>query len=110
MDKGIAKLDRDLDIVKLLDIVKGYHVMKQVLFSQDDRFFLHLQRRDMIHSSGTDTDQETRQKAIRSEPRQAYDSMLNLNKSMDEDQKAEVRRILKRFEGRKLKTRELRIL
>ena len=51
LDRGIEKLSRDLDIVNLLDIVKGFHVMKQVLFSQDDRFFLHLQRRDMIYSS-----------------------------------------------------------
>ena len=58
LDKGIEKLERDLDIVKLLDIVKGYHVMKQVLFSQDDRFFLHLQRRDMIYSSETETEAE----------------------------------------------------
>ena len=28
LDKGIEKLSRDLDIVNLLDIVKGFHVMK----------------------------------------------------------------------------------
>ena len=52
----MEKLSRDLDIVNLLDIVKGFHVMKQVLFSQDDRFFLHLQRRDMIYSSETNSE------------------------------------------------------
>jgi len=40
LDKGIDKLSRDLDIVSLLEMVKGYHVMKQVLFSHEDRFFL----------------------------------------------------------------------
>ena len=52
----MEKLSRDLDIVNLLDIVEGFHVMKQVLFSQDDRFFLHLQRRDMIYSSETNSE------------------------------------------------------
>lgn len=42
LDRGIEKLSRDLDIVNLLDMVKGYHVMKQVLFSEDDRFLLQL--------------------------------------------------------------------
>ena len=54
LDRGTDKLSRDLDIVNILDMVKGYHVMKQVLFSQDDRFLLKLQRRDMIHSSSTE--------------------------------------------------------
>ena len=45
------KLSRDLDIVNLLDIIRGYHVMKSVLFNFNDRFLLHLQRRDTICSS-----------------------------------------------------------
>ena len=66
LDKGIEKLERDLDIVNLLDIVKGYHVMKQVLFSQDDRFLLQLQRRDMIYSSET-AEEEMEQKMLAEE-------------------------------------------
>ena len=40
LDKGKDKLYRDLDIVKVLEMIKDYHVMKQVLFTHDDRFFL----------------------------------------------------------------------
>ena len=57
LNKGINKLKRDLDIVNLLEIVKGFYVMKQVLFSLDDRFLLKFQRRDIIHSSESDDDQ-----------------------------------------------------
>ena len=32
--------------------------MKQVLFNQDERFLLHLQRRDMIDTTDTDSDKE----------------------------------------------------
>ena len=42
LDKGKDKLYRDLDIVRLLEMIKDYHVMKQVLFTHDDRFFLKL--------------------------------------------------------------------
>jgi len=42
LNKGIDKLSKNLDIVNLIDMMKGYHVMKQVLFSQEDRFLLRL--------------------------------------------------------------------
>ena len=42
LEKGRDKLYRDLDIVNLLEMIKDYHVMKQVLFTHDDRFFLQL--------------------------------------------------------------------
>ena len=58
LDRGIDKLSRDLDIVNLLKLIKGYHVMKQVLFSHQDRFFLQLQRRDIIYSSSSEEQSE----------------------------------------------------
>ena len=42
LNKGIKKLSSDLDIVNLLEIVKGYHVMKQVLFNHDERYLLKM--------------------------------------------------------------------
>ena len=54
LNKGKKKLNRDLDIVNLLEMIKDYHLMKQVLFDQDDRFFLQLQHRDMICETTTD--------------------------------------------------------
>ena len=58
LDRGIDKLSRDLDIVNLLDLIKGYRVMKQVLFSQQDRFLLQMQRRDVIYSSSSEEQNE----------------------------------------------------
>lgn len=57
LDKGKHKLNRDLDIINLLEMIKDYHLMKQVLFSQDDRFFLALQHRDMICESTTENEE-----------------------------------------------------
>ena len=43
-------LERDLDIVNLLKMIQGFRVMRSVLFSRDDNFFLNLQSRDVINS------------------------------------------------------------
>ena len=56
LEKGRDKLYRDLDIVNLLEMIKDYHVMKQVLFTHDDRFFLQLQHRDMICTTSSEQD------------------------------------------------------
>ena len=53
LNKGTDMLNNDLDIVKLLEMIKDYRVMKQVIFSHDDRFFLKMQHRDMICSSSS---------------------------------------------------------
>ena len=104
----MEKLSRDLDIVNLLDIVKGFHVMKQVLFNQDDRFFLHLQRRDMIYSSDT---------SLCEKEEQGRDSLkLQLEESLgsglvfDQEKANTLRKVLNRFQGRQLEDREFRIL
>ena len=52
-------LSRDLDIVHLLEMIKDYKLMKDVFFTQDDRFFLKLQHRDMICSSTSSDEQHT---------------------------------------------------
>ena len=35
MNQGMKKLERDLDIVNLIDLIKGYRVMRKVLFNHD---------------------------------------------------------------------------
>ena len=42
LNQGIKKLSHDLDIVNLLEMIKGFHIMKQVLFNHDDRYLLKL--------------------------------------------------------------------
>ena len=56
LEKGKEMLYRDLDIVNLLEMIKDYHMMRQVLFTEDDRFFLQLQHRDMICSTTSEDD------------------------------------------------------
>ena len=99
--------------------------MKQVLFSQDDRFFLHLQRRDMIHTSESETEQEMLKLKDLSSSRQQnqLNSTTNISSkriqsvlhSSDDEINAEeraekLREILNRFQKRKLKPHEFRIL
>ena len=59
LQKGQEMLSRDLDIVNLLEMVKDYKLMKDVFFTQDDRFFLKLQHRNMICSSTSSEDQRS---------------------------------------------------
>ena len=40
MNQGMKKLERDLDIVNLIDLIKGYRVMRKVLFNHDQRFLM----------------------------------------------------------------------
>lgn len=51
LDLGIDMLARDLDVVSFLQLTKDYHLIKQVLFNQDDQFLTQLQHRDMICTS-----------------------------------------------------------
>ena len=80
LNKGIEKLSRDLNVEGLLEMVRGYHVMKQVLFSQDDRFLLRLQRRDVItdsSSAGEDTEGlKTSDLAVRDRKSRKMDGIL----------------------------------
>ena len=41
LNKGTEKLERDLDIVELLDIIHGFRVMKKTLFTKDERYLMH---------------------------------------------------------------------
>ena len=50
MNKGIAKLERDLDVVELLHIVQCFHVMKKLLFEKDERYLLKHKRANIVHA------------------------------------------------------------
>ena len=41
LNKGIKKLENDLDIVVFLEMLHGFRVMKKTLFTKDERFLLH---------------------------------------------------------------------
>ena len=41
LNKGIEKLQRDLDIVAFLEMLQGFRVMKKTLFTKDERYLLH---------------------------------------------------------------------
>ena len=50
LNQGIKKLTKDLDIVNLLEMIKGYKTINEVLFNKEDIFFMKNQRRDIIDS------------------------------------------------------------
>ena len=131
LNKGKEKLNRDLDIVKMLEMIKDYRVMKQVIFTQDDRFFLQLQHRDMICSSTSEQEDDVfsmkrsefkGSKSINEELFLDEDDdskgQLNMRTSeifdqtgeFTEDQKFFVRQLLKKYEDRKVSEYEFRIL
>ena len=112
LEKGGEMLSRDLDIVNLLEMIKYIHLMSSVLLSQDDRFFLQLQHRDMIC---TDTSEDEVTKIVKSDisshqPSTTKHVNILEQKDLDQEQKETVRDILKRYEGRHLSDREFRIL
>ena len=55
--KGEKKLTRDLDIVNLIDMIKGYRCLRKVLFDRNQLFFLKFQRRDVL-ISGSEPDDD----------------------------------------------------
>ena len=80
-------LFRDLDIVNLLEMIKDYHLMKQVLFTEDDRFFLQLQHRDMICTSSdynSDSDDQNDSKSIK---KSATKAMMESEKEVEDNLK-----------------------
>ena len=118
-------LSQDLDIVNLLEMIKDYKLMKDVFFTQDDRFFLKLQHRDMICSGSTssedhgDLSSSANQSSAKQQPRRdskrtslgnslfADKAMRHgifdeIKEKMDDSQKEFVRSLLKRYEGRNL--------
>ena len=43
-------LDNDLDVVNYLKMVKGFRLMRQVLFNQDQLLFLKFQKADVVNT------------------------------------------------------------
>ena len=58
LDLGIDMLNRDLDVVNFLQMMKNYHLTKQVMFTQDDRNLAKLQQRDMIRTSSNEEEKD----------------------------------------------------
>lgn len=56
----MKKINRDLDIVNLLEMVRDQRVLLKCVFDQKEQFFLKNQRRDMIHSSSTSNSEAKR--------------------------------------------------
>ena len=55
---GERKLTRDLDIVNLIDMIKGHRCMLKVLFDINQLFFLKFQRRDVLNSDSELEDEQ----------------------------------------------------
>ena len=120
LEKGKEMLSRDLDIVNLLGMIKDYHLMKQVLFTHDDRFLLHLQHRDMICSTSSSSEDylkelresSTGNESIARETNQLikHEHIFDEAHNLDDEQKEFVRNLLQRYEERHVSEKEFRIL
>ena len=59
IDKGIKKLEKDLDIVNLLNLQNEFQEAKSVLFDRDDSKLLKMNKRRMISSEdGSKSDED----------------------------------------------------
>ena len=47
-------LHKDLDIVRLIKMLRGYSILYRVLFTNQSRFLLNLNRRNYINLNGSD--------------------------------------------------------
>ena len=57
LNQGLKKLERDLDIVNLIDLIKGYRVMRKVLFNHDQRFLMKFQKQDVLDSDYSNSEE-----------------------------------------------------
>ena len=56
---GDRKLNRDLDIVNIIEMIKGYRCLRKVLFDRSQLFYLKFQRKDVLVSdSPSDNDKK----------------------------------------------------
>jgi len=77
-------LERDLDIMNLIEMIKSYRVMQKVLFDQDQLLFLRFQRRDVLVATSEDTTSES-------------DSLVqNLFDGVDDHSRDESRQIIRK--------------
>ena len=113
LNQGIKKLNRDLDIINLLEMIQIYRVMKMTVFSQDDRFFLRAQRRDMIYTSESEEDQQQPNENVMwktAKTRSWMRNILNQDEAINKEQKESLKKLLQRYQDRKLRDEEFRIL
>ena len=105
--QGQKMLDNDLDIVNYLKMVKGFRLMRQVLFNQDQLLLLKFQKADVVNT-------EPESSSLSEMEKSEYVSIEGaeaLTKSVRESAKSEIKRALQKFMGKKIKSRkDFRIL
>ena len=103
--KGEQKLERDLDVENLIHMIKGFRVMNQVLFNQNQQLFLKFQRQDQLLSETQDSSQEGLNtlncKELLSN---------NLKDQARESAKTFIKENLKKFDNRGLSMKDFRVL
>ena len=97
---------KDLDIVNLIEMIKGYQVMKKVLFNQTQLLLLRFQRRITLFTATEES----------SEDQQLYSTVRDLvepskpNDKRRRKARAQVSNTLRKFEGASLSQNDQRIL
>ena len=73
MNQGIKKLSHDLDIVNILDIIKGSRTMRYLVLNKDDHFLLKNQHKNLIDSDASESEDEWKDKVCGREDAELYD-------------------------------------
>ena len=58
LNKGIRKLEADLDIENILEMIKRARVLVNLTLSKDENLLLKCQRHDIIDSSNSSNEEE----------------------------------------------------
>ena len=111
LNQGIKKLNQDLDIVSMLDLLNGAKVMRYLILTREDQFLLKNQRAKVIDSS-EDSNDHSMQKVCGRKEAQLYDleaQYKNINKIftqdaqyLDESQKIDLRKLLNRYQDKEI--------
>ena len=73
LNQGIKKLSHDLDIVNILDIIKGSRTMRYLVLNKDDHFLLKNQHKNVIDSDASESEFEWKDKVCGREDAELYD-------------------------------------
>ena len=118
VNKGIKKLEVDLDIVNILEMIKRARVLVNLTLTKDENLLLKSQRNDVIDSTDDEDGGNPSSEDGSEELDQLQLMYRNLNRIfavdgvevIDESQKRDFRKVLNRYEGREINQAQFRIL
>ena len=116
LDKGIEKLEKQLDVSNLINNQQLVRIIKNVLFDEDEKFLLQFQKNEVLDvgSSTSSSDQsdehEHEDEILGKLCRENYDQFDKKAQSDRKKFRTNVKRRLKKYEGRRIDQIEFRVL